>query len=111
VVYSSLVSFSFLLFFFSSSLLRLSSSLLLFLASSLLLFFSASYFLSVLLLTLTHSPLNFLRQYSYVEAKVISEEGKELGVNERGELCFRCPNMMLGYLNRPDENILTTGER
>jgi len=41
-----------------------------------------------------------------VEAKVLSEEGKELGVNELGELCFRCPNMMLGYLNRPDENII-----
>jgi len=39
-------------------------------------------------------------------AKVISEDGRELGVNEPGELCLKCPNMMLGYLNRPEENII-----
>jgi len=42
-----------------------------------------------------------------VEAKIISvEDGKELGENERGELWVRCPNMMTGYLNKPDENII-----
>lgn len=42
----------------------------------------------------------------YIEAKVISvSDGKELGENEQGEICFRCPNMMSGYLNRPEENI------
>jgi len=35
-----------------------------------------------------------------VEAKVISPiDGRLLGPNEDGELCFRCPNMMTGYLN------------
>jgi len=42
-----------------------------------------------------------------VEAKIISvEDGRQLGENERGELCLRCPNMMLGYLNKPEENII-----
>lgn len=37
---------------------------------------------------------------------MISEDGKELGVGELGELCFRGPNLMTGYLNRPQDIIL-----
>ena len=44
----------------------------------------------------------------YVEAKIISvDDGRELEENERGELCLRCPNLMTGYLNKPDESILS----
>jgi len=54
-----------------------------------------------------------------VEAKVISIfDGKELGPNEDGELWFRCPNMMTGYLHNPEatantidkEGFLHTGD-
>nr|CAG8601365.1 12292_t:CDS:10 [Entrophospora candida] len=34
-----------------------------------------------------------------VEIKFIDENGKELGVNEEGEMCVRGPNVMKGYLN------------
>ncbi|PVU93706.1 hypothetical protein BB560_005988 [Smittium megazygosporum] len=36
------------------------------------------------------------------EMKVIDDEGKELGVNEIGEVLFRGPNIMKGYLNNPE---------
>ncbi|CAG8524891.1 1214_t:CDS:10 [Paraglomus brasilianum] len=32
-----------------------------------------------------------------LEAKIISEDGKELGYNKPGELCLRGPNIMKGY--------------
>ncbi|CAG8605429.1 3264_t:CDS:10 [Paraglomus occultum] len=32
-----------------------------------------------------------------LEAKIISEDGKELGYHEHGELCVRGPNVMKGY--------------
>ncbi|ORX66060.1 acetyl-CoA synthetase-like protein [Linderina pennispora] len=34
-----------------------------------------------------------------VQAKVIDDDGNMLGVGETGELCFRGPNIMIGYLN------------
>ncbi len=43
-----------------------------------------------------------------LEAKVVDlTTGKELGPNENGELCFRGPNVMKGYLNNPDANAST----
>ncbi|KAJ1948830.1 hypothetical protein FBU59_001416 [Linderina macrospora] len=41
---------------------------------------------------------------SGTEAKFIDPQGKELGVNQEGELCLRGNQIMMGYLNRPDEN-------
>lgn len=37
------------------------------------------------------------------EVKIIDDNGKELGINEPGELCVRGPQVMQGYYNRPDE--------
>ncbi|KAJ1953151.1 hypothetical protein EC988_003154 [Linderina pennispora] len=34
-----------------------------------------------------------------IQAKVIDDDGNTLGVGETGELCFRGPNIMMGYLN------------
>ncbi|MFY7998619.1 MAG: 4-coumarate--CoA ligase family protein [Candidatus Kapaibacteriota bacterium] len=43
-----------------------------------------------------------------LEAKVVDlTTGKELGPNENGELCFRGPNVMKGYLNNPGANAST----
>ncbi|KAJ2078831.1 hypothetical protein GGI16_007864, partial [Coemansia sp. S142-1] len=52
------------------------------------------------------------------EAKVIDNEGSEVGVSADGELCFRGPNVMLGYLDNPsatleifdDQGFLHTGD-
>ncbi|PVV01885.1 hypothetical protein BB560_003681 [Smittium megazygosporum] len=44
---------------------------------------------------------------SNVEAKVIDKQGNLLGYNQEGELCFRGPNIMLGYLNNPEANRLS----
>jgi len=38
-----------------------------------------------------------------VKAKIISEDGKELGVNETGEIVITGPNIMKGYFNRQAE--------
>ncbi|KAJ1881905.1 hypothetical protein H4R99_003827 [Coemansia sp. RSA 1722] len=45
-----------------------------------------------------------------VEAKVIDVEGRSLGPNATGELCFRGPNVMVGYLNSPEETQRTIDE-
>ncbi|CAG8729176.1 15678_t:CDS:2, partial [Acaulospora morrowiae] len=37
-----------------------------------------------------------------VEAKIIAENGQELGYNESGQLCVRGPNIMKGYLNNKE---------
>ena len=46
---------------------------------------------------------------SSTEIKVMSEDGKELGFDEPGELCIRGPQVMQGYWNRPKEtaNVLS----
>jgi len=41
-----------------------------------------------------------------VEAKIVDEEGIEVGVNEAGELIVRGDNVMLGYYNQEDETTL-----
>ncbi|KAF0390613.1 acetyl-CoA synthetase-like protein [Gigaspora margarita] len=37
-----------------------------------------------------------------MEAKIISDDGDDLGPNKPGELCVRGPNIMKGYLNNRD---------
>ncbi|KAJ2784369.1 hypothetical protein H4R18_001173 [Coemansia javaensis] len=37
-----------------------------------------------------------------IEAKVVDDNGRMLGAGEVGELCFRGPNVMLGYLGQPE---------
>ncbi len=42
------------------------------------------------------------------ECKIINlETGEELGANEEGEVCVRGPQVMKGYLNRPDATAAT----
>jgi acyl-CoA synthetase (AMP-forming)/AMP-acid ligase II len=43
-----------------------------------------------------------------MEAKVVDlVTGAELGPNQNGELCYRGPNIMQGYLNNPEANAKT----
>ncbi|MFN3801259.1 AMP-binding protein [Belliella pelovolcani] len=39
----------------------------------------------------------------HTNVKVIDDDGKVLGVGEKGELCIQGPQVMKGYWNRPDE--------
>ncbi len=36
------------------------------------------------------------------EVKIIDDDGRELGIGERGELCIKGPQVMRGYWNRPE---------
>lgn len=37
------------------------------------------------------------------EIRIIAENGEDCGIDERGELCIRGPQVMMGYWQRPDE--------
>ena len=43
----------------------------------------------------------------YFSQVVDIETGAELGPGEHGELCFRGPQVMVGYLNKPEANAFT----
>ncbi|HET7921466.1 MAG TPA: long-chain-fatty-acid--CoA ligase [Gammaproteobacteria bacterium] len=43
---------------------------------------------------------------SSTELSIRDDAGKELGIGEVGELCFKGPQVMRGYWNRPDETAL-----
>jgi long-chain acyl-CoA synthetase len=38
------------------------------------------------------------------DIKLVSEDGKELGIGETGELCVKGPQVMKGYWNQPEES-------
>ncbi|KAL6903086.1 hypothetical protein GGI43DRAFT_332820 [Trichoderma evansii] len=44
------------------------------------------------------------RLLANMEAKIVDEDGKELGVNESGELLLKGPNVFSGYWNKPELN-------
>jgi fatty-acyl-CoA synthase len=43
------------------------------------------------------------RPFFHTEVRVVDDNGQELPPGEKGEVLLRAPNMMKGYLNRPDE--------
>jgi len=43
------------------------------------------------------------RPSDWVEMKIVDDEGNELPPGEMGEICFKGPAVMLGYLNNPEE--------
>jgi len=62
----------------------------------------------------TFNPVNGVRKpgsiglpIKDVEVRIMREDGKECETHEVGELICRGPNVMLGYLNRPEETALT----
>jgi len=43
------------------------------------------------------------RPSEWVEMKIVDDDGNELPPGEKGEICFKGPAVMLGYLNNPEE--------
>lgn len=41
------------------------------------------------------------------EIRIVTEEKGDVGIGERGELCVRAPQVMMGYWQRPDETAKT----
>ncbi|XP_075232412.1 uncharacterized protein LOC142330838 [Lycorma delicatula] len=74
---------------------------------------STTYFLQAYGLTET-SPVALIPPNTYknmstvglpaplTKAKIIDDNGKSLGLNEKGEVCIKGPQVMKGYLNKPE---------
>jgi fatty-acyl-CoA synthase len=43
------------------------------------------------------------RPFFHTEVRVVDDSGRDLPAGEKGEVLLRAPNMMKGYLNRPEE--------
>jgi acyl-CoA synthetase (AMP-forming)/AMP-acid ligase II len=43
------------------------------------------------------------RPFFHTEVRVVDDNGQDLAPGEKGEVLLRAPNMMKGYLNRPEE--------
>jgi fatty-acyl-CoA synthase len=43
------------------------------------------------------------RPFFHTEVRVVDDDSRDLPAGEKGEVLLRAPNMMKGYLNRPDE--------
>ena len=43
------------------------------------------------------------RPFFHTEVRVVDDSGRDLPAGEKGEVLLRAPNMMNGYLNRPEE--------
>jgi len=43
------------------------------------------------------------RPFFHTEVRVVDDDGRDLAAGEKGEVLLRAPNMMKGYLNRPEE--------
>jgi long-chain acyl-CoA synthetase len=44
------------------------------------------------------------RAYLHTELRIVDDDDRPLGPNERGEICIRGPMVMRGYHNRPEES-------
>lgn len=47
------------------------------------------------------------KPFFHTEVRVIDEEGKDVGPEDKGEVLLRMPNMMKGYWNRPEDTANT----
>ncbi|MFH7764449.1 long-chain fatty acid--CoA ligase [Acinetobacter sp. BSP-28] len=62
---------------------------------------------------LLHPPISEIRQGSVgfplpgSDIKIINDDGQEVPLDEAGELCIKGPQIVLGYLNRPNETTET----